>query len=127
MTTQTDPAALPSVPSFDLADRLRKALREADVSVQEMADYLEVSRNTVGRWINGHVDPSGAVVRLWALRTGVPHAWLRDGTTNPHQDGPGGGSHGVRPEGLEPPTFCSGVSATVVPLFAQADDEVAAA
>ena len=67
------------VPTFDLADRLRKSLRAADVSVQEMADYLEVSRNTVGRWINGHTEPSGPVVRVWAMYTGVPYGWLRDG------------------------------------------------
>ena len=105
MSTEIDPSALPAVPAFDLADRMRKALRESDVSVQEMAEYLEVGRNTVSRWINGHIEPSGAVVRLWALRTGVPYSWLRDGTTNPRQDGPDGGSRAVRPEGLEPPTF----------------------
>lgn len=122
MSTETDTSALPTEPSFDLADRLRKGLREADMSVQEMADYLEVGRNTVSRWINGHIEPGGAVVRLWALRTGVPYGWLRDGTTNPRQDGPDGGSYGVRPEGLEPPTFCS-----VVPMARQASLREAAA
>jgi hypothetical protein len=39
------------VPAWDLADRLRKTLRESGVGVQEMADYLEVSRNTVSAWI----------------------------------------------------------------------------
>lgn len=86
----TDTEAL-RAPAFDLADRMRKALRVAGISVQEMADYLDVGRNTVGRYINGHTDPSGAVVRLWALRTGVSYAWLRDGES-PRQDGPDGGS-----------------------------------
>ena len=63
-------------PSFDEADRLRKALRESGVSVQEMAEYLGVSRNTVSRWINGAVPPKAHVMRLWALRTGVPYEWL---------------------------------------------------
>jgi transcriptional regulator with XRE-family HTH domain len=67
------------VPQFDVADRMRKALREGGLSVQEMAEYLEVSRNTVGRWINGKVPPSTSTLRLWALRTGVPFEWLRDG------------------------------------------------
>jgi transcriptional regulator with XRE-family HTH domain len=63
----------------DLADRMRKSLRVSDVPVQAMADYLEVNRVTVGRWINGHTQPSAGVLRAWALRTGVPYAWLRDG------------------------------------------------
>lgn len=77
----------PTVPVFDLADRLRKSLRVADISVQDMADYLEVSRNTIGRWINGHGEPNGAAVRLWALRCGVPYVWLRHGVV-PEGDGP---------------------------------------
>jgi transcriptional regulator with XRE-family HTH domain len=81
-------------PQFDLADHLRKALRESGVTVQEMADYLDVNRNTIGRWINGHNAPSGAAVRLWALRTGVPYSWLV-GRESPRQDGPSGG--GVLP------------------------------
>lgn len=63
----------------DLADRMRKSLRVSGVSVQTMADYLEVNRITAGRWINGHTKPSTAVLRLWALRTGVPYEWLRHG------------------------------------------------
>lgn len=117
MTTDVSAA---TVPAFDLADRLRKSLRVSDVSVQEMADYLDVNRNTVGRWINGHNEPSGAVVRLWAMRTGVPYVWLRDGES-PHQDGPGGGSATVvRPPGLEPGTrwFVSGTARYAQPRAA---------
>lgn len=79
-----------SVPQWDRADRMRKALRHADppVSVQGMADYLGVTRQTVGTWINGHIEPSTQTLRLWALHTGVPFNWLRDGDpTTP----PGGG------------------------------------
>ena len=65
------------VPEWDLADRMRKSLREADIGVTEMAAYLEVGRNTVGTWINGHNRPSTATLRLWALRCGVPYEWLR--------------------------------------------------
>ena len=80
-----------TVPQFDLADRLRKALRVADVPVQEIAEYLDVSRNTVGAWINGRVVPGKAMVRLWALRTGVPFEWLLTGKS-PGQEGPGPGA-----------------------------------
>jgi transcriptional regulator with XRE-family HTH domain len=56
-----------------------------------MADYLEVSRNTVSAWINGRTQPRNRDVRLWALRTGFPYEWVRDGiepTDNPN--GPAG-------------------------------------
>ena len=58
---------------------MRKALREAHVPVQDMADYLGVSRNTVSRWINGAVPAKGAVLRAWSQRTGVPYEWLAAG------------------------------------------------
>ncbi len=77
-----------TVPEWDAADRLRKALRTSDVSVQEMAAYLGVSRNAVGNWINGRVTPSTQTMRLWAIRCGVPYEWLRDGDSG-SPDGPG--------------------------------------
>lgn len=83
-----------TVPEWDLADRLTKSLRVAGMSTQEMADYLEVHRNSVSAWINGRVKPSGQTIRLWALRTGVPHKWLKEGIESDRPDGPnGGGQH----------------------------------
>ena len=79
------------MPEFDKADRLRKALRVADLGVQDIADYLGVSRNTVGSWINGRTEPNVGYTRLWALRTGVPFEWLRTGKS-PDQEGPGPGA-----------------------------------
>ena len=73
---------------FDLADRMRKALRVADISVNDMADYLDMSRNAVGSWINGRIVPGRATVRLFAMRCGVPYEWLAE----------------VHPLGLEPRT-----------------------
>jgi transcriptional regulator with XRE-family HTH domain len=86
----TNSPAEGNVPQFDMADRLRKALREADLSVQEIADYLGVSRNTVGAWINGRTVPNKASLMLWAMRTGVPFDWLRTGES-PHPVDPDGG------------------------------------
>jgi transcriptional regulator with XRE-family HTH domain len=67
------------MPEWDLADRMRKALRQAGLSVQEMADYLGVSRNSIGNWINSRVQPSTQTLRLWAMKTGVPYQWLCEG------------------------------------------------
>lgn len=64
---------------FDLADRLSRALRVSGVGVQEMADHLEVSRNAVSSWINGRNRPRDRDLRAFALRTGFPMDWLRDG------------------------------------------------
>lgn len=89
MSQQT--ADVGSIPEWDLADRMRKTLRASDVGVQEIADYLEVSRNTVSTWINGRIVPSTTTLKLWAIRFGVPYEWLVDGvepTTGPtHDDG----------------------------------------
>jgi transcriptional regulator with XRE-family HTH domain len=79
------------VPQFDLADRMRKALRTAGMTVQEMADYLGVVRATASNWINGHTPPSKQSLRLWALRTGVDFDWLQTGE-NPHQATPDEGA-----------------------------------
>jgi transcriptional regulator with XRE-family HTH domain len=77
MSEQT---AQEAVPDWDRADRMRKALRHADLGVSEMADYLGVSRNTVSTWINGRIRPSTQTLRVWAFRTGFPYTWLCHGT-----------------------------------------------
>lgn len=70
-----------SVPQWDVADRMRKAMRESGVGVQEIADYLGVARSTVSTWINGRIEPSKQTLRLWALRCGVSYEWLETGRT----------------------------------------------
>jgi transcriptional regulator with XRE-family HTH domain len=88
-----------AAPEWDLADRMRKALREADIGVQEIADYLGVARNTVSTWINGRIEPSTQTLRLWALKCGVPYEWLA-GERDPKRRG--GARLGVRTPGLFP-------------------------
>lgn len=80
------------VPEWDLTDRLAKSLKVSGTSVQEMADYLDVHRNTVSAWINGRTPPSTQSLRLWALRTGFPFGWLRDGDQPPNPFRPDGSS-----------------------------------
>ncbi len=67
------------IPAWDLADRMRKALRHSGVGVQEMADYLGVSRHAVGTWISGRNRPGKPALRLWAMRCGVGYEWLVTG------------------------------------------------
>lgn len=67
------------VPEWDVADRMRKALRSAGIGVQEMADYLDVNRATISTWINGRIAPSTQTLRLWAMRCEVTYEWLVSG------------------------------------------------
>lgn len=97
----------PRVPQFKLHHRLGLALEEAGVGVQEMADYLDVSRESVSRWINGRGVVKRSILRLWALRTGVDLVWLETGL--------------ARSEGLEPPTFWLVVARAVRRVLARRD------
>ena len=72
----------PIIPTWTLGDRMRKALDVSGLSINEMAQYLGVGRNTVSSWLNGHTTPVIGMVRLWALRTGVSLPWLRDKPAN---------------------------------------------
>jgi transcriptional regulator with XRE-family HTH domain len=78
---------------WDMADRMRKALRVSELGVQEIAESLEVSRNAVSAWINGRNTPRDRDVKMFAMRTGVDYDWLRFGAS-------------VHPPGLEPGTHC---------------------
>ncbi|AEL98197.1 transcriptional repressor [Mycobacterium phage BigNuz] len=72
------------VPQWDLADRLAKSLRFSGVSVQEMADHLELHRNTISGWMNGRgKTPKRAMLIAWAFKTGVPYEWLANGVESP--------------------------------------------
>jgi transcriptional regulator with XRE-family HTH domain len=67
------------IPQWDLADRMRKSLRQAHIGVADMADYLGVGRNTVSTWINGRIVPGTQTLRLWAIRCDVSYTWLATG------------------------------------------------
>lgn len=71
-----------SIPTWDLGDRLGKSLKHAGVKVGEMAEYLGVSRNTVGNYTNGRTAPDRRTLLLWAMRTGVPFEWLQTGAAD---------------------------------------------
>lgn len=73
--------------SFGLSDRLAKALTVAHVSNAEMAQALDVSRNTITNYTSGRTKPSRLQLREWAVRTGAPLEWLETGTLK--EVGPG--------------------------------------
>ena len=65
---------------------MRRALRVSGVSVQEMADHLRVTRNTIGNWINGRSEPRTRDLQDFALKTGVPEKWIAIGTNGQPSD-----------------------------------------
>jgi transcriptional regulator with XRE-family HTH domain len=93
-------------PGFTVADRLRKARESAGFEQAALARVLGVAKNTVSNYERGAVQPKRAVVMAWAMATDTALDWLEGESPRPED----GGSHAVRPKGLEPPTFW-----TVVP------------
>lgn len=67
------------IPAIKLGDRLGLSLKHANVSHQEMADYLGVSRNTIGNYLSERTHADKRTLMLWSMRTGVDLEWLRTG------------------------------------------------
>lgn len=79
---------------FTLLDRLSKALDASGTSVQDMAEALDVSRNTVGNYLSGRSKINKLQIKEWAIRTGVPRQWLETGELPADPDTPDGGKSG---------------------------------
>src|SRR5665647_3920943 len=90
MSIQT---AVGHIPELTLGWRLQMALGHANLTVQEMADELGMSRGSLSRWLNDRGAPPRPVfIKAWALRTGVPAEWLLTGhAENPRPGDPDGG------------------------------------
>lgn len=68
-----------AVPVITLGDRLGIALKFANMKTQEMADYLDVSRNTITNYVSERTHADKRTLMLWAMRTGVDLEWLQTG------------------------------------------------
>lgn len=77
---------------LDFADRLALAQRRSRLTVNEIADRIEVHRNTVGGWINGRQRPRSRDLKAFAMATGYPLQWLETGEA-PHDGGAPDPSH----------------------------------
>lgn len=49
------------------------------LSVDEVAEYLGVSRDTVYTWVTNKGMPGYKVGRFWKFKSGDVDAWVRDG------------------------------------------------
>lgn len=66
------------MPSWSLADRLRKAREDCGLDQRELAHRAGISRATVSNAERGVGTPNTATLRVWAAATGVSLAWLVD-------------------------------------------------
>lgn len=77
--TTTQHALDGRIPVFTLGDRMAKALDVAGLSRAEMAEYMDVSTETIRRWTTDSTPVRRSTLRLWALATGVDLEWLETG------------------------------------------------
>lgn len=68
-----------TVPEWTLGDHLRKAREHAKLTQTELATEIGISRRSLSSYESDTTEPGRPVLIAWALRTGVPYSWLRDG------------------------------------------------
>lgn len=61
------------------------------LSVEEIAEYLGVSKDTIYTWINAKGMPAHRVGRLWKFKRDEVDVWIKSGGASDRQDGAGGG------------------------------------
>jgi|SRR6185312_4376676 len=87
--TTTD-AVTTGGPAFTIHDRCRKAREHAKLEQGELAEKIEVSRQTISNYETGTVTHlHRGTLRRWAMACGVGLDWLY-GEDAPGQYGPGG-------------------------------------
>lgn len=82
------------IPEIQVHHRLRIAREWAGLEQSELADLIGISRQSVSKAESGKTEPRRITLNAWALATGVPVSWLRNGeapgTNGPEGDGDGG-------------------------------------
>ncbi len=109
-STQMNPS-----PRFTVHDRCLKARKDAELEQQELADRIEVSRQTISNYETGRITrPTKPTLRRWALTCGVTFEWLYAGedfikprsSTSRNRNGRRGVSPGnARPGGTRGPAL----------------------
>lgn len=80
------------IPQFTRGDRLRKARQLTGLTTREFAETIGVSQKTITDAEGDRVTPRKITLLAYAMRTGVPLAWLLTGhAENPRPDDPDGG------------------------------------
>ena len=84
------------IPTWTLADRLRKAREDANLTQQELAELTGISHTSIKNYEGGKRTPRVLYLRAWSEATGVPACWLDSGQSC--------GCDLEPPAGLEPAT-----------------------
>jgi transcriptional regulator with XRE-family HTH domain len=101
---------------LDLGGRLRTSRVAAGLEQRHLADRLHVSRQTVSNWERGTSEPNVSQFVAWAEMVGQSLEWLAEGLKAKAPAVVAGAD--VRPEGFEPPTFCSVASGLLLVVMA---------
>lgn len=92
--TNPEPAG-GTVPRWTVGDRLRKARIYADMTTDDMAADIGRTRRTISNYESDSTPAPVLVLRQYAMRTGVPLAWLEHG--EPSDDGDDSPGLGISP------------------------------
>lgn len=65
-----------TIPVFTIGDRLQKSREEADITVEQMATHLGVSKSSVSNYERDVTELRPSKLNEWADATGVPVWWL---------------------------------------------------
>lgn len=79
------------IPVWTQGDRLRKARMLTGMTVREFATHIGVSHGTVTSAETDARAVRPITFKAWALATGVPTEWLREGVEPTSPNGPDGG------------------------------------
>ena len=113
----------PAVEQLDLkwsfGDRIRKLRRATGLNQTEFGDRIGQKPGTISAWESGRNDePRGvvAISKRIELAYGVSALWVLGMQESPYPKGQGpDGNLSAHSEGLEPPTFWSGVNGKLIP------------
>ncbi len=61
-------------------------MSEPWVSVEQLAEHLGVTRDSIYRWIDRKALPAHRVGRLWKFKITEVDGWVRAGGANEHKD-----------------------------------------
>ena len=79
-----------NVPDFEMRHRLQLAREFAGLDRGQLADRMEISRNSVINAETGRTRPRKLVLNAWAMATGVPVSWIITGEAPKGPPGPPG-------------------------------------
>jgi excisionase family DNA binding protein len=65
-----------------LPDKTEKVMEDRWLSVDEIAVYLGVKRDTIYKWISEKYMPAHRIGRFWKFRRDEVDKWVRDGKAN---------------------------------------------